>query len=180
MTIGETDLSRLRVGQGIDVHRFAVSANTGQSEASPACTLGGVRIPHPRSLEGHSDADVLLHAIIDALLGAAGKADIGNLFPDTDPRYRGISSIALLERAWALLKHEGYAIINVDSCILAEAPRIAPHIGEMKARISEALGTSPAQIGIKATTTERLGFVGREEGITATAVALLLAPTVCL
>jgi 2-C-methyl-D-erythritol 2,4-cyclodiphosphate synthase len=178
MTVEDTALTRLRIGQGIDVHRFSAISDSASPGFKPCCILGGVRIPYPRSLEGHSDADVLLHAIIDALLGAAGKADIGNLFPDSDEQYRGISSMLLLERAWAVLKAEGYELINIDSCVLAQSPRIAPHISEMKARISETLSISPSQVGIKATTTERLGFVGREEGITATAAALVLAPKV--
>lgn len=154
----------LRVGIGYDVHPFA--------EGRPLI-LGGVELAHARGLAGYSDADVLLHAIADALLGAAGFGDIGQHFPPGDPRYAGIASTVLLERVAALLADNGWQIANIDSTVIAERPRINPAIAGMRARIAEVLGIKPAQIGIKATTNERLGFVGREEGIAAMAVALL-------
>jgi len=155
---------KLRVGQGIDVHRLV---------SGRPCIIGGVTIPHHLGLEGHSDADVLVHAVIDALLGAAGRGDIGTLFPPNDPKWKGADSIGLLKIVWQDLSTEGWIVENVDCAILAEAPKITPHIPAMKQAISGALGIGPDQIGIKATTSERLGFVGRQEGILAQAVALL-------
>jgi 2-C-methyl-D-erythritol 2,4-cyclodiphosphate synthase len=154
----------LRVGQGYDVHRFA--------DGRPL-VLGGVVVPHPRGLEGHSDADVLLHAIADALLGAAGLGDIGQLFPPSDPRYAGIASTILLQEVSGLLAAGGWRVVNVDSMLLAEAPRIGPYVPRMKERIAASLAVKPAEVGIKATTNERMGFIGREEGIAALAVALI-------
>ena len=154
----------LRVGTGYDVHPFA--------EGRPL-VLGGVRFESVRGLAGHSDADVLLHAIADALLGAAGLGDIGEQFPPTDPQYAGIDSTVLLARVAALLASERWSIVNVDSTLIAEQPRINPVVPRMRERIAAALGIEPQRIGVKATTNERLGFVGREEGIAAMAVALL-------
>jgi 2-C-methyl-D-erythritol 2,4-cyclodiphosphate synthase len=154
----------MRVGQGYDVHPFTEGQKV---------VLGGVEIAHTRGLAGHSDADVLLHAICDALLGAAGLADIGHHFPPSDPQYKGISSLLLLERVGGLLAQDGWRVLNVDSTVVAERPRIAAFVPAMRARIAGALGIEPARIGVKATTNERLGFVGREEGVAALAVALL-------
>ncbi len=155
----------LRVGTGYDVHPFAPGR---------PLVIGGVTIPHERGLAGHSDADVLLHAICDALLGAAALGDIGRHFPDHDPAFRGISSLELLRRTVAVLAGAGWSPLQVDSCVLAETPRIAPHEPAMRAAIAAALGISEANVGIKATTTEGLGFVGRREGVAAQAVCLLV------
>jgi len=149
-------------GIGYDVHRFI--------EGRPLI-LGGVHIPHPLGLEGHSDADVLCHAIADALLGAAGEADIGHFFPNTDESLRGISSIEILRRVQARLTEKSTGILNVDATLIAEMPQIAPHLSAMKAVLSAALGLRPDRIGIKATTNEGMGFLGRGEGIAAMAVA---------
>lgn len=161
---GQMQMSSVRVGQGYDVHRL---------EVGRALVLGGVTIPFERGLAGHSDADVLIHAIMDALLGAAGLGDIGRLFPDTDPRYRGISSLLLLQEVGARLQQEGAHILNIDATLLAQRPRVAPHVPEMIARMAGALQLEPGRLSVKATTTECLGFVGREEGIAAQAVALI-------
>jgi len=158
--------ARLRVGQGFDVHALV--------EGRPL-VLGGVRVPFGRGLAGHSDADVLTHAVIDALLGAAGCGDIGRLFPDTEPEYAGISSLILLERACALLRARGARILHVDAVVLAQRPRLAPHSGAMAAALAGAMGVAAEQVSVKATTTEGLGFVGREEGLAAQAVALVEA-----
>jgi 2-C-methyl-D-erythritol 2,4-cyclodiphosphate synthase len=154
----------MRVGFGYDVHAFV--------EGRPLI-LGGVEIPHTHGLLGHSDADVLLHAICDALLGAAALGDIGRHFPDSDPAYRSISSLILLERTVSLVKDHGFVIKNVDSTVVLQKPRLAPHISQMTDRLSRATGLPQTCVNIKATTTERLGFAGREEGIAAYAVALL-------
>lgn len=154
----------IRVGTGYDVHSFA--------EGRPLI-LGGVSFDHPRGLAGHSDADVLLHAIADALLGAAGLGDIGLHFPPGDPQYAGIDSTILLERVAELLRTDGWSIVNVDSTVIAERPKINPSVPAMRVRIAAALGIEPDRVGVKATTNERLGFVGREEGIAALAVALI-------
>jgi 2-C-methyl-D-erythritol 2,4-cyclodiphosphate synthase len=154
----------LRIGQGFDVHRFADGRR---------CVLGGVEIPHARGLLGHSDADVLTHALMDAILGAIGARDIGTLFPDTDPAFKDADSIALLEKVWAIARQDGWRLVNADISVLAEAPKLKPHILSMLERLSGALRCSITQLAIKATTTEKLGFVGREEGIVATAVVLL-------
>jgi 2-C-methyl-D-erythritol 2,4-cyclodiphosphate synthase len=154
----------LRIGQGFDVHRFADGRR---------CVLGGVEIPHARGLLGHSDADVLTHALMDAILGAIGARDIGTLFPDTDPAFKDADSIALLEKVWAIARQDGWRLVNADISVLAEAPKLKPHILSMLERLSGALRCSTTQLAIKATTTEKLGFVGREEGIVATAVVLL-------
>jgi 2-C-methyl-D-erythritol 2,4-cyclodiphosphate synthase len=155
----------LRVGMGFDVHPFAPGR---------PLVLGGVTIPHEAGLAGHSDADVLLHAVCDALLGAAALGDIGRHFPDRDPAYRGISSLELLRRVAALLAADGWSPFQVNACLLAEAPRIAPHAEAMRAAIAAALGIPVSNVGLTATTTEGLGFVGRREGIAAQAVCLIV------
>jgi len=154
----------LRVGVGYDVHRLV---------AGRPLILGGVAIPYERGLDGHSDADVLVHALMDALLGAAGLRDIGTYFPPTDPRYAGISSLLLLREVGDLITAEGWRIVNLDATVVAEAPRLASHMDEMRRRIGESLGIAAGQVGLKATTTEGLGFSGRGEGIGAYAVALI-------
>ncbi|MXY50233.1 MAG: 2-C-methyl-D-erythritol 2,4-cyclodiphosphate synthase [Gemmatimonadetes bacterium] len=154
----------IRVGTGYDVHAFA--------EGRPL-VLGGVTIPHERGLQGHSDADVLSHAIGDAMLGAAGLGDIGTHFPDTDARYRGISSLVLLQRIIDALGESGYTVTNVDATVVAERPKLSPFVPRMRDRIGEALGLPEDRVSIKATTSERLGFTGREEGIAALAVVLI-------
>ena len=151
-----------RTGMGYDVHAFAENRKL---------ILGGVNIPHDRGLLGHSDADVLIHAVMDALLGAAALGDIGKHFPDTDPRYKGISSLMLLGHVSELLSSHGWTIVNIDATVIAQRPKIAPHIPQMKKFMAEVLKISESQINIKGTTTERLGFTGREEGIASQAVA---------
>lgn len=153
-----------RVGTGSDAHGLADDR---------ALILGGVAIPHPRGLAGHSDGDVLSHAIIDAVLGAAGAGDIGMHFPPGDPSLAGISSLLLLERTASVIGADGWCIVNVDATILAQRPRLSPHVADMRSNIATALSVEPPQISVKATTTDHLGFTGREEGIAATAVALL-------
>ena len=133
--------------------------------------LGGVEIPHTHGLAGHSDADALLHAITDAILGAIGEPDIGHFFPNTDPRWRGVASTVFLREAAAQVRVRGGRIVNVDSSLIAERPKIAPHLQRMKETIAETLGITIRQVGVKATTNEKLGFIGREEGIAAMAVA---------
>ena len=154
----------IRVGQGSDIHALAVGRKL---------IIGGVEIPYERGLLGHSDADVLLHAITDALLGAAGLGDIGRHFPDTDERYRGVDSRVLLRAVRALLRERGWLIVNVDSTINAQRPKMAPHIPAMVSCIASDLGVSPDYVNVKAKTGERLGFVGREEGISCDAIALI-------
>jgi 2-C-methyl-D-erythritol 2,4-cyclodiphosphate synthase len=154
----------MRVGQGFDVHALVPGR---------PLMLGGVRVPHDKGLAGHSDADVLIHAVCDALLGAAGLGDIGRHFPDSDPRYKNIDSRQLLRHVRDLLAQGGWRVANVDATIIAQAPRLAPHIDRMRANLAEDLGIPLAQVNVKATTTERLGFIGREEGIAAQAVALI-------
>lgn len=156
----------MRIGQGFDVHAFGEGDHL---------ILGGVRIPYSRSFIAHSDGDVLIHALIDALLGAAALGDIGRHFPDSDPRYRGIESRHLLRLSWQLVQGAGYALGNADMTIVAQAPKMAPHIGEMQANIAADLHCDASRISIKATTTERLGFTGRGEGIACFATALLVA-----
>jgi len=153
-----------RVGIGYDVHRFV---------AGRQLMLGGVSVPHTLGLEGHSDADVLLHAISDALLGAAGMGDIGRHFPDSDPRYKGISSLLLLKEVKNKIEELGFFVHNVDAVIEAQEPKMAPYIGQMNVRIAETLGVPETQVNVKATTTETLGFVGRKEGIAAQAVVMV-------
>lgn len=154
----------IRVGLGIDFHRFSPRRKL---------ILGGVEIPHPRGLEGHSDADVLLHAICDALLGAAALGDIGVHFPPGDPAYAGISSLELLRRVRGLLSDAGFVPLQVDATVVAQAPRIAPYVPTMRERIAGALGIPLEKASVKATTPERMGALGREEGIAAWAVALI-------
>lgn len=155
----------MRIGQGFDVHALV---------AGRKLVIGGVTIPFERGLAGHSDADVLLHAICDALIGAAGLGDIGRHFPDTDPRYRGIDSRELLRAVAHLLDEHDYAVVNVDSTIIAQAPKMAPHIALMRANIAADLGVAVACINVKAKTAEKLGLVGRGEGIVAEAVVLIM------
>jgi 2-C-methyl-D-erythritol 2,4-cyclodiphosphate synthase len=162
-------LPSMRIGSGFDVHAFA---------AGRRLVIGGVDIPHERGLDGHSDADVLLHAVCDALLGAAGLGDIGRHFPDTDPRWKGADSRQLLRHVHSLLAGLGWRVGNVDATIIAQAPRMAPHVAAMAAHIAADLGidldVDPGAVNVKATTTERLGFTGRGEGIAAQAVATIL------
>jgi 2-C-methyl-D-erythritol 2,4-cyclodiphosphate synthase len=157
-------MTDLRIGHGFDVHAFAEQRKL---------IIGGVEIAHPFGLAGHSDADVLLHAICDALLGAAGLGDIGRHFPDTDARFKGIDSRQLLREVARLLDERGYGVVNVDTTIIAQAPKMAPHIALMQANIAADLGVAAAAVNVKATTTEKLGFTGRGEGIAAEAVCLL-------
>jgi 2-C-methyl-D-erythritol 2,4-cyclodiphosphate synthase len=152
----------VHVGIGYDVHPLIEGRKL---------ILGGVDIPHAKGLDGHSDADVLMHAICDAILGALGEADIGHFFPNTDPRWRGAPSRLFLIEAARLVQSRQGKIVNIDATIIAQQPKVFPHIQPMKANIASALGLDPKQVGIKATTNERLGFVGREEGIAAMAVA---------
>ena len=154
----------MRIGQGYDVHRLVVGRRL---------VIGGVEIPFEMGLEGHSDADVLLHAITDALLGASGLGDIGRHFPESDPAYKDADSRSLLRQAGASVRQAGFAVANIDATIIAQAPRMAPHVAQMKANIAADLGIAPTQVNVKAKTTERLGFTGRGEGIAAEAVALL-------
>lgn len=155
----------IRIGHGFDVHAFAQGRKL---------IIGGIDIPHHLGLLGHSDADVLLHAICDALLGAAGLGDIGKHFPDSDPRYKGIDSRELLRHVAGLLRERGWATGNVDATIIAQAPKMAPHIPAMRERIAADLGATVESVNVKATTTEKLGFTGRGEGIAAEAVCLIL------
>lgn len=154
----------MRVGTGYDVHKLVEGRDL---------ILGGVKVPHTLGLLGHSDADVLLHAIMDALLGAAALGDIGKHFPDTDPAYKGISSIRLLTHVMGLLEEKGYSVGNVDAVIIAQKPKMAPHIPQMRKNLAEAMGVSETRVNIKATTEEGLGFTGRGEGIASQAVCLL-------
>ncbi len=155
------------VGIGYDVHRFV--------EGRPLI-LGGVEIPHSHGLDGHSDADVLSHAIADALLGAIGERDIGQHFPNSDESIRGISSLEILRKVAALLTERKARLLNIDATLIAEAPKINPHVDQMRARIAEALQLPAARVGVKATTNERMGFIGRAEGIAAMAVASVGVP----
>ena len=157
-------MTNLRIGHGYDVHRLTEGR---------ALILGGVTIPYEKGLLGHSDADVLTHAVMDALLGAAALGDIGKLFPDTDPEWEGADSMKLLAAVAAKVREEGYQIIDVDSVIAAQAPKMAPHRQQMRENLAAAMGIAVDNVGVKATTTEHLGFEGRQEGISATAVALL-------
>ncbi|MGY3746691.1 2-C-methyl-D-erythritol 2,4-cyclodiphosphate synthase [Vagococcus salmoninarum] len=154
----------MRIGQGFDVHQLVPNR---------PCIIGGVTLPFNKGLLGHSDADVLLHAITDALLGAAGLGDIGKMYPDTDQQYLNADSMVLLRGAWQAVKAQGYTIGNLDCTILAERPKMLPYISAMKNNISEACELSAQQINLKATTMETMGFIGREEGIGALAVVLL-------
>ncbi|MCK1995214.1 2-C-methyl-D-erythritol 2,4-cyclodiphosphate synthase [Peribacillus muralis] len=154
-----------RIGQGYDVHQLV--------EGRPLI-IGGITIPYEKGLLGHSDADVLLHTVADACLGAIGAGDIGKHFPDTDPEFKDADSAKLLRHVWALVKKEGYALGNADCTIIAQSPKMAPHIEAMRVRIAELLDSSIDKINVKATTTEKLGFTGRSEGIAAQAVVLLM------
>ena len=158
-------MSALRIGQGIDVHQLVPGRRL---------VIGGVEIAHDQGLLGHSDADVLLHAICDALLGAAALGDIGRHFPDSDARYKGIDSRELLRRVAGLVREQGFVPENVDATIIAEAPRMAPHVPAMVAHIALDLGIDESRVNVKATTTEKLGFTGRGEGIAAQAVCLVV------
>lgn len=157
----------MRIGMGYDVHRLT---------SDRKLILGGVEIPYEKGLLGHSDADVLLHAIMDALLGAAALGDIGKHFPDTDPAYEGISSVKLLEHVGALLEEQLFLIENIDATIIAQAPKMRPYIDAMRQNIADALGIETAQVNVKATTEEGLGFTGSGEGISAQAVCMLTTP----
>ena len=157
-------MTKLRVGHGYDVHRLVEGR---------ALILGGVTVPFDRGLLGHSDADVLTHAVMDALLGAAALGDIGKLFPDSDAAYAGADSIALLERVTALLREHGWQVGNVDATVVAQAPKLAPYVPEMRRRLAEAMGLDVDCVSVKATTEERLGFTGGGEGMAAHAVALI-------
>ena len=157
-------MTKLRVGHGYDVHRLTEGR---------ALILGGVTVPFDRGLLGHSDADVLTHAVMDALLGAAALGDIGKLFPDSDVAYAGADSIALLERVTALLREHGWQVGNVDATVVAQTPKLAPYIPEMRRRLAEAMGLDVDCVSVKATTEERLGFTGSGEGMAAHAVALI-------
>lgn len=155
----------MRVGLGYDVHRLVEGRDL---------ILGGVKLPYEKGLLGHSDADVIVHAIMDALLGAAALGDIGQHFPDTDPRYKGISSIELLKQVRNLLEEHNYVIENIDSTIIAQRPKMMPHLPQMRKNIAEALGIEENQINIKATTEEGMGFTGSGDGISAQAICMLL------
>ncbi len=157
----------MRIGTGYDVHRLTENRKL---------ILGGVEIPWEKGLLGHSDADVLLHAIMDALLGAAALGDIGKLFPDSDDRYKGISSVKLMEAVRDVLEEHRFLIENVDATVIAQAPKLRPYIDEMRENIAQALGVDISQVSVKATTEEGLGFTGSGEGIAAQAVALLSSP----
>lgn len=156
--------SSLRIGYGIDVHRLV--------EGRPL-VIGGVTIPHDLGLDGHSDADVLLHAVTDAILGAAGRGDIGAWFPDTDQRWKGACSVMLLETVWKELQGAGWQVVNLDCTVVAQAPRMAPHFEKMRENLTRVLGIAADCCNLKATTSERLGYEGRKEGITAYATVLL-------
>jgi 2-C-methyl-D-erythritol 2,4-cyclodiphosphate synthase len=157
-----------RIGQGFDVHQLG--------EGVPLI-IGGITIPYEKGLVGHSDADVLLHTVADACLGAIGEGDIGKHFPDTDPAFKGADSAKLLSHVWNLVEKQGYELTNVDCTIIAQAPKMAPYIEQMKCRIAELLHASPNQVNVKATTTEKLGFTGRGEGIASQAVILIQKKT---
>ena len=162
------DPRNLRIGQGYDFHQLVEGRKL---------IMGGVDIPHTRGLLGHSDADVLAHAVADALLGGVRGGDIGKLFPDTDPAYEGADSMKLLAAVAGFVRDRGYEILDVDSVIAAQAPKLSPYRDQMRENLARAMGISPENVGVKATTTEHLGFEGREEGISATAVALLVRCT---
>jgi 2-C-methyl-D-erythritol 2,4-cyclodiphosphate synthase len=155
----------IRIGQGFDVHKF---------EEGRPLIIGGVTIPHDRGLTGHSDADVLLHTITDAALGAIGEGDIGRHFPDTDATFKDADSAVLLEKIWALVEDRGYKLGNIDCTIIAQKPKMAPYIEVIRERVAELLKADVTQVNVKATTTEQLGFTGREEGIASMATILLV------
>jgi len=155
----------IRIGQGFDVHQF---------EEGRPLIIGGITIPYEKGLTGHSDADVLLHTVTDAALGAIGEGDIGRHFPDTDEAFKDADSAVLLQKVWEIVESKGYRLGNVDCTIMAQRPKMAPHIETIRARIAELLKADVSQVNVKATTTEKLGFVGREEGIASMATILLL------
>lgn len=155
---------QFRVGQGYDVHPFC--------DGRPL-VLGGITVPHNRGLAGHSDADALLHAVTDAVLGATGRGDIGSYFPDSDPQWAGADSAELLRAVWNEICGDGWRLENIDVTVIAEAPRVKPYVGAMKERIAGIFGTEVDRIGLKATTSEKMGFVGRQEGLAVHCVALL-------
>ena len=155
----------IRIGQGFDVHQLVEGRK---------CIIGGVEIPYELGLLGHSDADVLLHAVTDAVLGALGEGDIGQHFPDTDLAFKGADSGVLLQEVWKMAKEKGYALGNVDGTIIAQKPKMSPYIGQMRERIASLLESDTERVNIKATTTEKLGFTGRGEGIASQAVVLLV------
>jgi len=157
-------MSGYRIGQGIDAHRLVPGR---------PLIVGGVSIPHERGLEGHSDGDVLLHAIADALLGALGEGDLGRHFPSSDPSLRGMASIEILSRVMALSRERGFRVVNLDATVVAQAPRLAPHQSEMEAVVAEALEIPAEAVNLKVTSTDRMGAIGREEGMAAMAVVLL-------
>jgi 2-C-methyl-D-erythritol 2,4-cyclodiphosphate synthase len=157
-------VSDFRVGTGFDAHAL---------EDGVPLTLGGVRIEHPRGLAGHSDGDVLAHALTDAVLGAAGLEDIGALFPSGDPALHGADSVELLRQAWGRVQEDGWELVNADVVLIGEEPRVAPHRAAMRARLADALGVEAERVAVRATTTDGLGFTGRKEGLAAQAVALL-------
>ncbi|MBC2102028.1 2-C-methyl-D-erythritol 2,4-cyclodiphosphate synthase [Listeria marthii] len=154
----------IRIGQGYDVHKLAYDREL---------IIGGVKIPYEKGLLGHSDADVLLHAITDAIIGAIGAGDIGHFFPDTDMAFKDADSAELLTEIWQKVEADGFRLGNLDATIIAEKPKMAPYVTQMKLRIAELLHADPTQVNVKATTTEKLGFTGREEGIASLAVVLL-------
>lgn len=158
------EVNVFRIGNGYDVHRLVEGRKL---------ILGGVEIPHTLGLDGHSDADALLHALCDALLGAAGLGDLGHHFPDTDDQYKGISSLILLEKVNASLLAKGFHVVNTDATLVAQKPKLAPYIDQMRGNIARTLGIDVSQVNVKASTTEKLGFAGREEGLAAYAVALI-------
>ena len=160
-------MAATRVGMGYDVHAFA------PAEAGRALVLGGVTIPYDRGLAGHSDADVLIHALVDALLGAAGQGDIGTYFPSSDARWQGAPSGDFLTYTCDLLREGGWRVVNVDATVVAQQPRLAPHVPAIRARLAETLGIAPDAVGVKSKTTDGLGFTGRGEGVACYAVALI-------
>jgi 2-C-methyl-D-erythritol 2,4-cyclodiphosphate synthase len=157
-------MMNIRVGQGFDVHQLVEGRKL---------ILGGVEIPHEKGLLGHSDADVLLHTISDAILGAIGEGDIGKHFPDTDPVFKDADSLNLLREVWAMAQRKGYSLGNIDATVMAQKPKLAPYIPQMVKRIAEEIGVEQDRINVKATTTEKLGFIGREEGIASQAAVLI-------
>ena len=161
-------MDEVRIGLGVDAHAL---------EDGTPLVLGGVRFDHPRGLAGHSDGDVVAHALTDAVLGAAGLGDIGSLFPSGDDRFHGANSLDLLAEAYAQVRGAGFELVNADCVVIGEEPRIAPHRAEMRSRLAEALGVDASSVNVRATTTDRLGFTGRGEGLAAQAVALLRSTT---
>jgi 2-C-methyl-D-erythritol 2,4-cyclodiphosphate synthase len=153
-----------RIGQGFDVHQFCNDR---------PLIIGGIEIPYEKGLLGHSDADVLLHTVSDACLGAIAQGDIGKHFPDTDPKYKGADSKVLMQEVWKLVEEHGYELVNLDCTIIAQKPKMAPYIEQMVVKIASLLNADTSQVNVKATTTEKLGFTGREEGIAAQAIVLL-------